>query len=120
MMDASIRQLRSVARQLARGKHPSGVRYPTTFRDAVVTLARTRLGRGQSLAHVARDVGISFPTLAAWLERPSRPGLRPVALRPERDPETAPRSSVVLVTPQGFRVEGLDVDALMAVLRALP
>ena len=118
-MDAAIRQLRSTARQLARGKHPSGIRYPPLFRDAVVTLARTRVGHGQSPAQVARAVGISFPTLAAWLDRPGRPSLRPVAVVPEPEREPARRSPVVLVTPQGFRVEGLDGDALVAVLRAL-
>ena len=118
-MDASIRRLRSTARQLARGKHPRGVRYPAPFRDDVITLARTRVAHGQSLARVARDVGISFPTLAAWLERPRRPGLRPVALASTPAPVPAPRSSVVLVTPQGFRVEGLDGEALVAVLRAV-
>ncbi len=118
-MDASIRRLRSTARQLARGKHPSGVRYPAPFRDAVVTLARTRVGHGQSRAQVARDVGVAFPTLVAWLERPRRPALRPVAVAPTPDPGPTPRSSVVLVTPHGFRVEGLEGDALVAVLRAL-
>ena len=85
----------------------------------MVTLARARMGPGHSRAQVARAVGISFPTLEAWLARPGRPGVRPVAVVPERDPEPAPRSAVVLVTPQGFRVEGLDGDALVAVLRAL-
>lgn len=115
-MDAAIRQLRSTTRQLARGKHPSGVRYPGPFRDAVVTLARTRLGHGQSRARIARDVGVSFPTLVAWLDRP---GLRPVAVVSDPEPARERRSGVVLVTPQGFRVEGLDGDALVAVLRAL-
>ena len=118
-MDAAIRQLRTTARQLARGKHPSGIRYPAAFRDAVVTLARRRLGHGQSLAHVAWEVGVSCPTLAAWLERPGRPSLRPVAVAPELDSTTEQHAPVVLVTPQGFRVEGLDGDALIAVLRAL-
>jgi len=118
-MEAAIRQLRTTARQLARGKHPSGVRYPGSFRDAVIALARTRVRHGQSLAHVAREVGVSFPTLAAWLERPERPSLRPVAVAPELDPPTERRAPVVLITPQGFRVEGLDGAALVAVLRAL-
>ena len=118
-MDTAIRQLRSTARQLARGKHPGGVRYPAHFRDAVVTLARARLGHGQSLAPVARAIGISFPTLAAWLERPGRVGLKPVAVVPEPDPAPTRRSSAVLVTPRGFRVEGLDGAGLVAVLRAL-
>jgi len=118
-MDASIRQLRSTARQLARGKHPSGVRYPGSFRDAVIALARTRVGRGRSRAQVARAVGVSFPTLAAWMERPAPLALRPVAVVPEPASAPEPSSRVVLVTPQGFRVEGLDGDALVAVLRAL-
>lgn len=118
-MDVSIRQLRSTARQLSRGKHRSGIRYPASFRDAVIALARTRVAHGQSRAHVARAVGVSFPTLAAWLERPSPVALRPVAVVPE--PAAAPErpARVVLVTPQGWRVEGLDGDALVAILRAL-
>ena len=118
-MEAAIRQLRTTTRRLARGKHPSGVRYPGSFRDAVIALARRRVGHGQSLAHVAREVGVSFPTLAAWLERPAWPSLRAVAVAPELDPPSERRGHVVLVTPQGFRVEGLDGDALIAVLRAL-
>jgi hypothetical protein len=115
-MDVSIRQVRSAVRQLARGKHPNAVRYPDAIRDAIVTLARTRLGQGQSVAQIAQAVGISLPTLGAWLARP-RPGLRPVAV--VSGPEPGRRAGVVLVTPQGFRVEGLDGDALVAVLRAL-
>ena len=118
-MDVSIRQLRSTARQLARGKHRSGIRYPASFRDAVIALARTRVAHGQSRAQVARAVGVSFPTLAAWLAQPGRPRLRPVTLASTPDPAPASRSSVVLVTPQGVRVEGLDGAALVAVLRAL-
>ena len=118
-MEAAIRQLRTTARQLARGKHRSGIRYPAPFRDAVVAVARTRVGHGQSLAQMARDVGVSFPTLAGWLERPRRPSLRAVAVAPELDPPTERRAPVVLITPQGFRVEGLDGAALVAVLRAL-
>jgi len=34
-------------------------------------------------------------------------------------PTPPPRASVVLVTRQGVRVEGLDRDALIVVLRAL-
>lgn len=115
-MDASIRRLRSTVRQLARGRHPNAVRYPDAVRDAVVALARTRIGHGQSVAQVAQAVGISMPTLGAWLVRP-RPGLRPVAVVSAPAPER--RAGIVLVTPQGFRVEGLDDDALVAVLRAL-
>ena len=118
-MDVSIRQLRSTARQLARGKHRSGIRYPAPFRDAVSALARTYVAHGQSRAQVARAVGVSFPTLAAWLARPAPVAVRPVAVVPDLAPAPARSSRVVLVTPQGVRVEGLDGEALVAVLRAL-
>ena len=118
-MDAAIRQLRTTARQLARGKHRSGIRYPAPFRDAVVAVARTRVGHGQSLAQMARDVGVSFPTLTTWLAGPAELALRPVTLAPAPDPVATPPATIVLVTPEGFRVEGLDGETLVAVLRSL-
>jgi len=118
-MDVSIRQLRSTIRRCARGKHPNAVRYPAPVREAVVALARTRLGQGQSLARVARGVGVSFPTLTTWLAGPAEPALRPVTLVPAPDPVAPPSATIVLVTPEGFRVEGLDGATLVAVLRSL-
>jgi hypothetical protein len=119
-MDTAIRRLRSQARQLARGKGRTAVRYPAAFRNAVVRLVRTRRGPGRSVERLARALGISSPTLAHWLRPPARPVLRPIALVPEPRPEPArPTTSVVLITPHGLRVEGLDCDGLIAVLRAL-
>jgi transposase-like protein len=118
-MDVSIRQLRSTIRRCARGRHPNAVRYPAAVREAVVALARTRLGQGQSLARVARGVGLSFPTLTTWLAGPAEPALRPVTLAPAPDLVAAPPSTIVLVTPEGFRVEGLDGETLVAGLRSL-
>lgn len=43
-MDAAIRRLRPTVQQLPRGKHPSAVRYPAPFRDAVTTLAADARG----------------------------------------------------------------------------
>jgi hypothetical protein len=118
-MDVSIRQLRSSIRRCARGQHPNAVRYPAVVREAVVALARTRLGQGQSLARVARGVGVSFPTLTTWLAGSAEPVLRPVTLAPTSEPVSTPPAPLVLVTPEGYRVEGLDGATLVAVLRAL-
>ena len=118
-MEGSIRQLRSTVRRLARGKHPNAVRYPVPVRQAVIAFARARLRQGQSLARVAQGVGVSFPTLASWLAEPGAARLRPVTVAPTVAPVAPPRATIVLVTPQGVRVEGLDGDTLVAVLRAL-
>lgn len=117
-MDDSLRTLRAEARRLARGRVPQGIRYPARFRASAVTLARTQLRRGHAVDRVAKAVGVATPTLVRWLRRRPAPVLRPVAVIPS-SPEAAPGSPAVLVTPQGLRVEGLDCDGLVAVLRAL-
>jgi hypothetical protein len=119
-MDALIRRLRTDARQLARGKVPTAVRYPAAFRAAALALARPRLGRGVSIARVARDLGLPTQSLGRSLRLPKPPAtLRPVAVSAAPATARYPAARLVLVTPQGHRVEGLDRDGLIAVLRAL-
>jgi hypothetical protein len=60
-MDDEIRRLRAEARRLARGKHPSQVRYPDRFRRAAVALVRRRLGPEASVECLARALGVSEP-----------------------------------------------------------
>jgi transposase-like protein len=122
-MDDPIRRLRTDARQLARGKVPTAVRYPAAFRTAALALARPRLARGGSIARVARDLGLPTQSLGRWLQAPPPPppsaaALRPVAVTPAPAVAPRPAAELVLLTPQG-RVEGLDRDGLIAVLRAL-
>jgi hypothetical protein len=117
-MDTTIRRLRSEAQQLARGKAPRTIRYPARFRSAAVQVARAHVAEGRALAEVAHAVGVSAPSLQHWLERETALGLRPVAIE-RAGRETREGSGPVLITPQGVRVEGLDRDALIVVLRAL-
>lgn len=125
-MDDPIQRLRAQARQLAHGKVPTAVRYPAAFRMAALAQARPRLGRGVSIARVARDLGLPTQCLGRWL-RLSRaaPGappsrvVRPVAVVPATVAAPGPPPGLRLLTPQGLRVEGLDRDGLIAVLRAL-
>ena len=125
-MNDPIRQLRTDARRLARGKVPTAVRYPAAFQATALALARPRLSGGRSIARVARELGLPSQALGRWLDRFPAPGptprglVRPVAVLPE--PAAAaprPATGLVLLTPQGHRVEGLDCDGLIAVLRGL-
>jgi len=119
-MDDRIRRLRSDAHQLARGKVPRAVRYPAAFRAAAVALAGPRLERGGSIARVARDLGLPIQSLGRWVRPPTlATPLRPVAVTAERETAPRPPAGLVLLTPQGHRIEGLDRDGLIAVLRAL-
>ncbi len=71
------------------------------------------------MAHRARELGVSEPTLTKWLCPPPRPVLRPVTVTPVPGPERCGVANPVLITPHGMRVKGLDRDTLVAVLRAL-
>ena len=114
-MNEAIHRLRSEARQLTRWKVPTAIRYPAPFRAAAATLTRTQLDQGASVHRVAGALGLPARTLTRWLQQSAPPVLRPVTVRPDPMPAVGP----VLVTPQGLRIEGLDLDALIAVLRLL-
>jgi len=114
-MNEAIRRLRSDARQLTRGKVPTAIRYPAPFRAAATMLTRTQVEHGVSVHRVARALGLPARSLTRWLQQGAPPVLRPVTVRPDPMPTAGP----VLVTPHGVRVEGLDRDTLITVLRVL-
>ena len=97
-MEAEARRLRAEARRLARGKPRSQVRYPSRFRLAAVALARRHLGRGGGVAQLAREVGVSEPTLTKWLRPTATPALRPVVVTSAPRAEPAPDVRPVLIT----------------------
>jgi len=118
-MNEAIRRLRSDARQLTRGRVPTAIRYPAPFRAAAATLTRAQLDHGASVHRMARALGLPAQSLTRWLQQSAPPVLRPVTVRPDPAPPAAPAAGPVLVTPQGLRIEGLDLDTLIAVLRLL-
>jgi hypothetical protein len=122
-MNEAIRQLRSEARRLTHGEVPKAIRYPIAFRAAVAAVTRTQLDKGASMNRVAGALGLPARSLLRWLEQSAPPVLRPVTVRseavPEAVPAAPPAAGPVLLTPQGVRVEGLDRDTLIAVLRVL-
>ena len=64
---------------------------------------------------IARDLGVSLVTLRRWVTRRRPPRFRKVELARDRSEV----SGAVLVTPSGFRVEGLDIAGMAALIRAL-
>src|SRR5262245_22510030 len=116
-MESAVRRVRGQVHRLAKGRSPRGIRYPVAVREAAVAVGRRRLSEGHPVHRIARELGISEPTLVGWL-RPRTPGqLRPVVV--SLDLELSRRPGVVLIAASGVRVEGLDAEMLIAVLRAL-
>jgi transposase-like protein len=123
MLDSAVR-LRSQARQFTNRRKPTGTRYSAAFRVEVVSIAGARVATGVPVARIARELGLRTQTLALWLRRERVPKLR--AVRVEHDPHVAAPLALaaseirpVVVTPSGVRIEGLDLDGLVRLVRSL-
>ena len=119
MLD-SARRLRSQVRQFENRRNPTGTRYSAAFRTEVVSHARARVREGVAVTRIARDLGLRPKTLTLWLRRAPVSKLR--AVRVERDPRPAtvmPEIRPVVVIPGGLRIEGLDLDGVVRLVRSL-
>lgn len=115
-MDAEARQFRRDAARHLGDRTGTAIRYTPALRRRAVVIARKRRGAGMAVAAIARELGVRPQALRLWLQTPAPPRLRRVAIA------AAPVAAVdrpVLITPQGFRVEGLDAAGLVTLLRAL-
>jgi transposase-like protein len=118
-MDDRVPKLRLRFRALRRGQAASQVRYPEDLRAEILAVARAGRTTGRSVHRLAREIGVSAPTLIDWLRHRARGQLRQVTVAPSSESPIALPLRPVLVTPQGFRIEGLDLVGLVTVLRDL-
>jgi hypothetical protein len=119
-MNDRVRTIRAEISRLRHGRLPTAVRYPSVIRQHVTAIARRRRAGGANVPAIAREFGVAPWTLALWLRNPSAAVVRAVDVVPDAPRSSgAPVAGPVLITPEGFRVEGLDRDTLVAVLRAL-
>jgi hypothetical protein len=92
------------------------LRYSAKLHQEAVAYVRLRRARGESLASSAQALGVSVENLHRWMKNAEPCEFRTVAVVPEARES---RGSFVLTTPQGFRVEGLSVEELASLIRAL-
>ncbi len=122
---ASIRAL-----LVARRPKSWSLGYPPDVRQRTAAYVTARRAAGVRPGAIATELGISRHSVLAWSRAPEevrRLGLVPVVLTAEPPPlpgaggGPAPTvvPSPVLGSPRGFRVEGLDVQALGALLERL-
>lgn len=96
--------------------------YPPDVRARVTEFAAAEVAAGRSVTATARALGVAGPTLSRWLdaapEPAPRPGFVPVVWASEGG-TTPSTGRLAVVSPSGFRVEGLDLDGVVALLRRL-
>lgn len=118
-MDQALIEFRNAVARQNRGRRGTRRRYSATLQQQAVEYWRRRRRVGEGVRTVAAALGVAHWSLHRWIHAAKRrPRFRPVQV------VTAPRadavSSVVIwLTPEGPRVEGLDVEAAARLLTLL-
>ena len=112
--------LRARSRRFENREHPTATRYSAAFREEAVALARERRALGVPVSRIAAELGLRSQTLTLWLRAAPKRHLRRVSLAPEVA-EIAPATmpSTVVVSVGGVKVEGLDFESVVRLVRAL-
>jgi hypothetical protein len=119
-MEQKARRFREEAARYNRGRKGVCRRYPEGLRDLAVSYCSARRQRGASLSQVAQELGINVWSLNRWIRKTKK---RAEFVKVEVEAPIASKSSLgdrcVLVTPGGYRVEGLTVEGVGHLLRVL-
>jgi hypothetical protein len=111
-IEDEARALREAIRELER-PHPT-TEIPRELRSRVLTFVSRAKTVGWGAATVARAIGVSAGSIKNWRRDEKSLALVPVRLVP-----AVPGSTLRVVGPSGYRVEGLDVSTAALLLRAL-
>lgn len=113
MQDHELRDLR---RELAPRARGPGLHYPDELRDRIARWTRRQLDSGASLGGLATLLGVHRETLRRW----TADEVRSLALVPV-DVVTDERcgSALSVVSPTGFRIDGLTLEEAIAALARL-
>jgi len=115
-MDKEFENLR---REVARRDRGRGLQYPQSLRDRVARWARGRRQRGAGWRELAAEIGIAAESLRRWATRDeAATALVPIRVVDETEGVDA-EPCLRLITPAGYRVEGLTVAEVIVVVRSL-
>ena len=115
-MDQNLKSIRAQLEKF--GHRDQGFRYPESFQKQVAQYARGQIGR-YSKNQISKTVGIPWVTIGRWMEQiegQTNTGLVPVRITAS---ELQTKPSVSMVTPEGWRIEGLSVDQTCRILERM-
>jgi transposase len=130
-LEKELEQFRQEAQRLKAGRQGGSLPFPEALRAFAVRYAAHLLEAGGTVVEAAQKLGVSAPTLYEWRKgraagrRQQKPPEKRAALVPVRVGERAAESAatglqqVVLVSPSGWRVEGLSVESAAQLLGRL-
>ena len=118
MADHEAHLLRREVLACERGR---GKRYPEALGRRLRRWIRRRAVSGVSLREIAAEVGLSAETVRRWNEEAATASTALVRVEVDErfGAEPATRHPLALVSPAGYRLEGLTVEQAAAILRVL-
>jgi hypothetical protein len=111
MDDHEIRKLRTTLGHRERGR---GKRYPSSLKAKIARAATELRRQGQGWHAIGMVLGIPHETVRRFSGAGTARAFVPVEVV-----EDGSRNGLVLVSPEGYRIEGLAVDEAAAILRRL-
>lgn len=108
-METEVRKLRAM---LARREGGRGRRFAPELRSQISAVGRRLRDEGKTWFRIGREIGLPGETVRRLCE--AAPGFAPVEVVND-----AVARDLVVVAPSGYRVEGLDVATVVALLARL-
>ncbi|MDC0749702.1 hypothetical protein [Polyangium mundeleinium] len=111
--------IRAEIEQSVRGR---GNAYPEQVRRRATEYFWLRRGEGATVVEIGPEIGLHWRTLYGWAKGAAPPELPAVGFSPVEImdiPATRAGGPLVVQHRSGLRVEGLDLDALVELLRRL-
>lgn len=94
-----------------------GRRYPPGMKQLILAFVERAKDAGMSVSDCCRRLGLSAKQLSMW--RGELRAAEPKALVPVRVVDEAPWSTLSVVAPNGYRIEGLSTAQAIEVMREL-
>lgn len=123
-MDRQLARIRSQQAAAVEHKAQQGC-FPEEYKREVVEYARRRRATGVTWMSIARSVALSKTTVRRWTKQyfgADASGLLPVVVEPDDEralgcgADTALEPQLIVETPKGLRVSGLNLEHLVSLI----
>lgn len=111
-------EITALRRELAKHVKGRGKRYPAELKRRVTAYALHERDVGATYDAIAETLGLAFETVRRWCVAVTGTDERAPMLVPV-EVVAEPRSAVAIISPSGYRLEGLEPAEAVAALRAL-